>query len=238
MVTISIISILICLYFYLRVFYLNNPKDDRWVFLLGTILGFMLSLLPIGIIQFYFKDIFESFQFNYKLNIWNGFWDQFFNVLLHVGILEEGTKLLIILIGLFCFSKVKSTKERASIIFLIAAGVSLGFSFIENIIYAYNYKDLTIIFLRSLISTIIHVLCGVEMGYGLSHLFLSKGKLTKIKWLLYLILIPIIIHSLYDTTIKAIDSTIIIYLIIIVTIFSYEWVGHRIYKLRNILKDG
>jgi len=244
MVVITIIlSILICLYFYIKAFYLNHLVKDRLDFLIGIILGFSLSLFPIFTIHIYLSEIFEIFQTNYQLNNWNGFFHQFINVFLYIGIPEEVTKLLVSLIGILylrrkkIFSFTIPLKEKAALVFMILAGVSLGFSLIENIAYAYNYQDLTIIILRSLISTIFHVVCGVEMGYGLSHLILNRNKIEKVKWILYSLLVPITIHSLYDTLIKSITNQNI-YFLIVATLLSYEWVGYRLYKLRNILREN
>jgi RsiW-degrading membrane proteinase PrsW (M82 family) len=235
-----IISILICLYFYSKNFYLNNPEEDRKDFLLGTRLGFSLSLLPIYFIQTYFDEIFDLFHFKYKLQMFNSFVDQFINVFFHIGVLEEGTKLLIVLIGLICFKpiffKISTTKEKASTLFLMLAGVSLGFSLIENIVYVYHYNDYIIIILRSLISTIVHVLCGVEMGYGFAKMILND-KFHKIKWGLWAILVPITIHSFYDTIIKGL-SGLGVFLLILGVLFLYKWVKRRITKLRNILMES
>lgn len=240
MITISLIlSILVCLYLYLRIFYLNQPVSDRLNFSLGVLLGFTLSIIPIFSIQMYWKEIFDVFQLNYKLNNWDSFFHQFTNVFLHVGLLEEGTKLMVGLLGIYYFRRNSflNVQEKASLFFLIFAGVSLGFAFIENIFYGYNYGDLTVIVLRSLISTIVHVLCGVEMGYGLALMFLAPNRLEKIKWVIYSMLVPVTIHTFYDTVIKSIgESSLIIYFIILTTIISYEWVGHRIKKLRDTLK--
>ena len=186
--TILLISILLSLYYFTEIFYLHKGRIDRLNFLIGTVMGFILSLPPIYFIHRIFNDTFDVFSLKYNFNAWGSFLEQFYNVFLHVGVLEEGTKLMIVIttILLLRLKKFNSNQyNKLSLIFLLFAGTSFGFSIIENVMYAYNYNDWIIIIMRSIISTIIHILCGVEMGFGFFKFFSHRRLYLKIKWFLY-----------------------------------------------------
>lgn len=236
---ILLISIFLSTYYFVSIFHLNRKVYDRMVFLSGVVMGFILSLPPIYTIHHFFNDTFGTFGLKYNYNVWGGFFEKFYNVFLHVGVLEEGTKFIIVLITILLFHlrEFKVDKySKLSLIFLLFAGTSLGFSIIENVTYAYQYNDWVVIILRALISTVIHVLCGVEMGYGFFKVFLMKKKLDQIKWIIYAVLVPITIHAFYDSIIKTNEKSLIYYFIIIGTIFSYQWIQYRIFLVRHKIK--
>ncbi|WP_250278873.1 PrsW family intramembrane metalloprotease [[Clostridium] colinum] len=78
---------------------------------------------------------------------------------------------------------------------LYAVYISLGFATIENILYVFNpviggmYTAIS----RAIFSIPAHAIFGVYMGY-----YLSKEKFFKFKIKMFSILVPILIHGLYD----------------------------------------
>lgn len=74
---------------------------------------------------------------------------------------------------------------------IFCASTALGFSFIENIDYAYDF-GYKIIFYRSITSSFVHFICGFTMGY------LIYGLKKRIKRTFIGILSSTSIHGLYD----------------------------------------
>ncbi len=83
---------------------------------------------------------------------------------------------------------------------LYATFVALGFAFFENLFYVYSYGLFTGM-TRAISSIPCHASCGILMGYylGLSKIASVNGrKDLHRKNIIYSLLIPIIVHGIYD----------------------------------------
>ena len=113
--------------------------------------------------------------------------------------------------------------------------VSLGFACFENLLYVYEHGIGTGI-ARALLAVPSHACDGMFMGYyfGLSKLgSLNNRNDLKIKNLILSILVPTIVHGIYDyclSTQKAIF--IVLFLIFVVCIYIYVW--KKIKKISSI----
>ena len=119
--------------------------------------------------------------------------DSFLYCVFGIGLIEETIKLIPLLLILF-FSK--AIDEPFDFI-LYASTSALGFAFIENSMYLYNY-GLEIINARALYATVAHMTFSSLIGYGL---FLIKFKQSKINSFLvfsFFFFLAMFSHGFYD----------------------------------------
>jgi len=79
-----------------------------------------------------------------------------------------------------------------------AVFVSLGFAAFENIGYVFANRDMNVAFMRALTALPGHMLFGVSMGYHFSIMKFAKTKRSYQRALKYSLLMPIVIHGVYD----------------------------------------
>ncbi len=100
--------------------------------------------------------------------------------------------------------------------------VSLGFAFVENVGYSFNY-GITASLLRAIISVPGHAFFAIYMGYylGLAKMYYSKkrkkqGRINK----LFSILIPTILHGIYNYCLISENSALyIIFILFIISLY-------------------
>lgn len=106
----------------------------------------------------------------------------------------------------------RNEQEPSYAIMYYSVMISLGFAIFENIVYSYS-NDWTVILVRSASSVVLHMLCGLFMGYFLTkanmdidiknatvfeYLFKTKTKVKKTYYNLVGIFFVVFIHGLYD----------------------------------------
>ena len=113
------------------------------------------------------------------------------------GLVEEGLKSLILVPNLL---KEKNFNEKLDGI-IYSVFLSLGFATVENIIYILS-EDPTSAFevgvIRSVISVPAHMLFGVIMGYYISKYKFTDSKSEKRINLILAIILPILLHGVFD----------------------------------------
>ena len=110
------------------------------------------------------------------------------------GLPEEVAKLLIILLCLLIFrSKIKNVYEYI----LIGAAVGFGFTLFEEFLYGGENAAM----IGRLITIAAHMVFGILMAkhLGLAAYYRKTNQGSPVKEGIYAILIPIAIHTLYDT---------------------------------------
>lgn len=114
-----------------------------------------------------------------------------YNAFLVAGFTEEAFKFMAFF---FLIWKSSHFNEKFDGI-VYAVFISLGFAGIENILYVFNYGEVTA-YTRAFISVPAHALFGVTMGYyfGLAKFYTKKRKSFLIRAILY----PIILHGVFD----------------------------------------
>lgn len=158
----------------------------------------------------------------------------FINILLYsfigIALLEEISKWIFVY---FKGYKHKEFEETYDII-IYSIFVSLGFAFFENCLYIINTntKILSII-LRALYSIPGHTCNAIFMGYYLSmakqNQYQNNKKIEK-KYLIFSIIIPILLHGVYDFCVLS-GYKILIITFLIFTIFLYTISLKRIQKV-------
>ena len=140
--------------------------------------------------------IFIELYFNY-LNIFNGLASYIYVAFFVTAFTEEGVK-SIILIPMLLGEKDFNEKLDGIIYSII---LSLGFATVENIIYLMKERvdlSLGLAITRGLISIPSHIMFAITMGYYISKYKFAKDNNKKIKYLFYAVIIPILLHGVFD----------------------------------------
>lgn len=168
--------------------YLKDKYDKEPIHILGKffILGILISILAI-----YAEEILI------KTSIFTGKIYIFYMSFIVAGVVEEGLKALALIPNLL---KEKNFNERLDGI-IYSVFLSLGFATVENIIYIL-LEDPTSAFevgaIRSIISVPAHMMFGVIMGYYISKYRFTSSKVKKRKYLILSVILPILLHGLFD----------------------------------------
>ncbi|MDX8290679.1 glutamic-type intramembrane protease PrsW [Metabacillus indicus] len=108
------------------------------------------------------------------------------------GLLEEFFKWFILFVTIY--PHVHFDEHYDGIVYGVAS--SLGFATLENILYLVG-NGLEFAVGRALLPVSSHALFGVIMGY-----YMGKGKFSELsekrKWILFSLMVPVILHGLYD----------------------------------------
>lgn len=115
-----------------------------------------------------------------------------------VALVEEFCKW--IMLFLFGYSHNKEFDELYDGI-VYAIFVSLGFAFIENILYVINTAKLSTALVRAVSAVPSHACDAIFMGYYISiarHFHVKGDKKAEKKYLVYSVLIPTLLHGIYD----------------------------------------
>jgi RsiW-degrading membrane proteinase PrsW (M82 family) len=163
---------------------------------------------------------------------------RFFGNVLVVGPIEEFSKFFMFL---FFSLKLKAIKEPRDGI-LLAASVALGFAFVENIQYGYEY-GMTTVLVRSVLSNIGHMVYASIWGFYASIVIYNdikrKGK-TDYNTIVLSVLPAAFIHGVYNTLLEwdYIFIAIILKIFLLAfTIFIYRYMVNRTPFKKFPLKD-
>lgn len=159
-----------------------------------------------------------------------------FKNLVSIALIEEGLKWLI---DYFVTWNNKNFNYIYDAI-VYAAFVSLGFALLENILYTIAFKNygLIPIVLRGIISIPSHLVFGIFMGF---YLGISKNAIVcnknnqAIKYKLYSLVIPIILHFVYDLCLVY-KNAIVYFIFLLFLIIMYVLAFIKIKKLANLHK--
>ena len=176
-------------------------KEPRHLIIKSFAFG-VLGFIPIYIIEVSTSSIFESL---------------FWFMLIGVAFVEEGVKFLIL--RYYMYNKSDFNEPYDGIVYAVA--ISLGFAFIENIGYVYNYapgSEYSVAIARMFTAIPMHAACGVIMGYyvGLAKFSSDKGS----SYIVYALFFATLLHGLYNYF-MLLGFTEIIAIIILIVGISY-----------------
>ena len=160
-----------------------------------------------------------------------------FKNIIFIGFKEEFIKFIVLF--LICFNALEFDEIYDSIVY--STFLSLGFIFIENIIYINSLNiNLLDTILRSIMSCGVHFALGVTMGYFIGYAKDDQAKsryVNSITNIFLAFLIPSILHGMYDLLISLsikysnISIFVPIYVMILFIISYFMFI--RYLKLRN-----
>jgi len=172
--------LIIIIFVYVKDKYEKEPKKVLLKhFLLGAIVSVLLSFLLYFIVESFFPPANEFSVF-----------DQFVKAFFVVGLIEEFSKYIIVLL----YGQKRSFFNEPFDGIVYCVMVSMGFAFVENILYVID-GGLDVAILRAFTAIPAHATFAIIMGY-----FMGKAKFSKnrVKWNLIGLLLAIILHGAYD----------------------------------------
>ncbi|MBN2728686.1 MAG: PrsW family intramembrane metalloprotease [Bacteroidales bacterium] len=165
--------------------YRDKYEKEPWYMLLLAIVAGALTVLPILPVEQWLSLV------GYRLHL-NHYGDSAWNAFVVAAGTEEFFKYTATVL-IFFFSKQFNEKFDGIV---YAVFVSLGFALIENILYVVGNSSMQIGYMRAITAVPAHTLFGVSMGF---YLGLAKfGKGSKALNLFLALLVPIILHGIYD----------------------------------------
>ena len=150
------------------------------------ILGIIVSVLAI-FIEFYIN----------QFNIFSGVASLIYIAFFVTSFVEEGLKAIVLIPILL---KDKDFNEKLDGI-IYSIFLSLGFATIENTIYLMREKfelSIQLGISRGLISIPSHIMFAITMGYYISKYKFEDDKKKRNKYLAYSIIVPILLHGIFD----------------------------------------
>lgn len=196
-----------------------------FVSILSKVLSkYFLAALIITIVIFLFNPF--VFFVNYGfVELFDGISNPFVYHFFSVAFPEELLKIFAVIV-IYYFFKIR--KKSLNYVDLIVLGIysAAVFAFFENNLYFNLYADSTIVFGRFVNSSFIHILCTSTFIIGIFY-----GKFFKEKNYFYrvaLILIPFLMHAVYNTCLETIAPLAKV----VVIVFFILW----IFLLNRILK--
>ena len=200
------------------------------------LLGILVSALAI-FLELYFS----------KLNIFSGIVSALYTAFFVAAFIEEGLKYIILIPVLL---RDKDYNEKLDGI-IYSIFLSLGFATIENIIYLMKERsDLTLGLgiSRGLISIPSHIMFAITMGYYISKYKFTKEGYKDNKYLIYALVIPVLIHGVFDFILMiGYRWAIIVFIVYIIFLWKFNldkldkyalYSKIRFYKRKNKSRKG
>ncbi len=234
--SLSIFLIIVVLFSFFLWGFLKN-KSSIFKIYIKNILVFLVFIFLLSIFLFLLWFLLKNFDFDIRnsISFWNIIFDTFKLIIFYyviVAFIEEASKHFNFLQSSIFY--IKSVKDWV----LYAIFVALGFSFIENMLYLYNYyitywlswELLKLYFYRSAFSVMVHVLSSSVMAYYFSKaLILYRWKDLSFPYLKIFttgLIISIILHLVFDVAL----TLGFVFIIFIYFIWGYLYVSSIFYK--------
>ncbi len=193
----------------------DKNKEPKGLLILLFILG---SICCIGVVIIsLFLEFIPIFSIDLdKLS----FMGKFFNIFIGVALIEEMSKWIV----LYTISYNHKEFDELYDMIIYCVFVALGFAFFENILYVLEGGVATA-FTRAITAVPGHAADGVFMGYflGLAKLYDLHGKedLRK-KNMALSIIVPMVLHGIYDYLLFVeISSLIFVFFILVILLYIF-----------------
>lgn len=165
-----------------------------------------IAVAPIFVIELFLSWIGKQLPINAT---GLAFWDAF----VVAGMTEETFKFLVIY--LFIWRNKNFNEPFDGIVYAVFA--SLGFALVENILYVFN-NGIGTGLIRAFTAVPAHTIFGITMGYFFALAKFSKSNNSAL--LLTALLLPVLIHGLYDFILMQPNKTLLLifipYLIVLI----------------------
>jgi len=209
--------------------YLTDRYDKEPVNLLFKVFIFgCLSVIPTAIVE----------RILVSINIFGGLIGSAFTAFIVAGLTEEFFKREVVLKS--AYNSIHFNEKLDGIVYCVFA--ALGFATIENIMYVvFRFSSNPYIGLyRGILSVPAHMLFAVTMGYYLSLAKYSNDKKEFKKYLNKSLLVPVILHGIFDFILMAnipILMTIFIPYIIFLWIVNLRKLNEYYKESKALFKD-
>lgn len=211
-------------------YYQDSDKEPKRL-LIKLFLGGLLSAFLTVTLSLLIRSIFP--YFNDEVSTFGGLKLLIYTFGL-VAFVEEISKFLIV----YLFSFHNREYDQLYDMIVYSVFVSLGFAWIENLLYVYD-GGISLAISRLLFSVPTHASVAVFMGYYLSLSKLSevhKKAFLQKKYLLYSIAIPTLLHGCYDFLAYS-SNYLLVMTFFIFTCYLFVKANKRLHQMALINKE-
>lgn len=215
---------IICKYIYEK----DKEKESKRL-LFKLLLSGMLSAILVIIISLILSALIPYFKLNNNMS----FIQLLFQTFIKIALLEESMKLLMV----YLFGYKSQEFDETYDIIIYSVFVSLGFAAFENIAYILTEGSIVLSITRGILSVPAHAFDALFMGYYLSLAKISQlqnNKKLEKNNLIKSIIVPTLLHGIYDFCLYSENSVIIIFFIFYI-VFLYIV---SINKLKYVIKNN
>ncbi len=210
------LSILPIILFGSYVYFKDKNKEPKKLLLklfIGGILAAILTLVIDILLSILFPRFLnsDSFTSSFELIIY---------AFLVIGLIEEISKWIF----LYLFSYNNKEFDQLYDMIVYSVFIALGFALVENILYVYD-GGIDVAIGRFFLAIPGHVSIAIFMGYYLSLAKLSTlNNINNLKnrYLILSIIVPIILHGIYDYCILASNFFLLIIFFVFILILFYK----------------
>ena len=189
----------------------KEPKKILFKVFIGGILSAIITVIISVIIKRFIPFL------NNDSSLYNSF-ELFIYSFFLVGLIEEASKWFL----LYTLSYHDREYDELYDMIVYSVFVGLGFATIENLLYVYD-GGIQVALIRFFLAIPAHVSMGIFMGYYLSFAKLAdvnNYKNLKLKYMIYSIFIPSILHGTYDYCLLSNNLILLfIFLLFIIILF-------------------
>ena len=227
---IAIIASLLPVVIIIAIIYNQGEIKKQPLWILGLLfMGGILSWIMVRYISKYLgNDIYKS-QVEISKNLGNkGFFLVSFGI---IALIEEISKYIVI--AIMCFKNKYFKNPYDAIMYSVC--ISLGFAFVENIMYINNF-GVNVAISRAIFSIPAHASFGIIMGYylGISKLCMDNKNNSYSALTRYCaFFIPFVFHGFYDFLLNFDTNTIYIVFLIYI-IIMYAFVIFLLFRLKKV----
>ncbi len=202
----------------LYVYYKNKFQKEPFLLLFYAFLLGALIVIPI---------LFVEISFSNRFTARNWFDSAFINAFLVAALSEEFFKFLVLYY--FLWRKKEFDQKYDGIIY--AVFISMGFASVENLMYGFE-NGIGTALVRVITAVPAHALFAIAMGY---YFGLAKfNKLKRNKFFLLALLIPILLHGIYDFLLMT-GKEVFLYLFLVFLLGMYYY-GYK--RIKNSSKNS
>lgn len=208
----------------------DNQKEPKKLLIelfLGGLLSAILTVLLSLLVRIIFPGFSEEVAYYGPIKL-------LVYTFIVVAFIEEFCKFIM----LYIISYHNKEYDQLYDMVVYSVFVALGFAWIENLLYVYE-GGLTIALTRLVFAVPTHASVAVFMGYYLSLSKLSelyKKENLRRKYLLYSILIPTLLHGVYDFIAYS-SNLVYIYLLFLFSCYLFWKANRRLVQMSKIEKN-
>lgn len=198
--------------------YLKDRNKEPWSLLIKL---FVLGVASCFLVLFVSELLFMIFPFMSKDTAYMTFFETMAYSFIGVALVEEFCKWLMTFVGAYNHKAYDEVYDGI----VYSVYVSLGFACLENILYVFMNNSIAVGISRGILAVPGHACDAVFMGYYLSlaKVYASQGKKSLEKKNLVLsVLVPTILHGIYDFCLFAnMDILLLVFFVFVITIYVF-----------------
>lgn len=199
--------------------YLKDRNKEPWGLLIKLFIMGVASCLLVLLVS---EVLYIIFPFMKNGTEYMTFFEVMTYAFIGVALVEETCKWIMTYFGSYFHKAYDEVYDGI----VYSVYVSLGFACLENILYVFMNNSIAVGITRGILAVPGHACDAVFMGYYLSlaKVYASQGKKSlEKKNLLLSVIVPTILHGIYDFCLfSSIDILLLVFLIFVITVYIFS----------------